>query len=266
MLVTAGLQAAATIGTFLVALVGIWQVTPIIAYQVQQQEARTTRAVGGVTGESISDRFAADAVNWWSEQVASYERVLELTGGGAGRDRTVTFEVIPAGGSSIAAGMAPDLLVVSVLDRAGTTESVKVPVNANAMPPSQYLQRCMAPGLPPPRTCVRTCRCGNCTTRSPCTRGAAPKRCGTCWGSRTCSTPRCARAAEPLALQPQPPSGAAHGRIPAGAARVPRVALARRMACVVNGSAARFPGQPARRRNERGESAHGLPGQGSRFS
>lgn len=140
MLVTAGLQAAATIGTFLVALVGIWQVTPIIAYQVQQQEARTTRAVGGVTGESISDRFAADAVNWWSEQVASYERILELTGGGAGRDRTVTFEVMPAGGSSIAAGMTPDLLVVSVMDRAGTTESVKVPVNANAMPPSQYLQ------------------------------------------------------------------------------------------------------------------------------
>ncbi|WP_298831367.1 hypothetical protein [uncultured Piscinibacter sp.] len=140
LLVTAGLQAAATIGTFLVAVVGIWKVTPIITYQVQQQEAEAKRAAPAVTGESVTDRFAADAVNWWGAQVASHQRILDLTGPNAPRDRKVTFEVIAGGSTAVAPGVAADLLVVTSTAKTGSAETVRVPVNEHAMPPSQYLQ------------------------------------------------------------------------------------------------------------------------------
>jgi len=140
LLTTAALQAAATIGTFVVALIGIWKVTPIITYQVQQQEAQIQRAAQAITGDSVTDRFAADAVNWWNAQVASYERVLALTAAGASRDRKVTFEIIAGGATAIAPGVKPDLLVVTATARSGPVETVKVPVNENAMSPSQYLQ------------------------------------------------------------------------------------------------------------------------------
>jgi len=140
LLVTAAIQAAATVGTFLVAIVGIWKVTPIITYQVQQQEAQAERAAQVVAGDTITDRFAADAVNWWSAQVASYQRILDLTGPGAPRDRKVSFEIIAGGASAIAPGVTPDLLVVTSTGRGGASETVKVPVNDHAMSPSQYLQ------------------------------------------------------------------------------------------------------------------------------
>jgi len=140
LLVTAAIQAAATIGTFLVALVGIWKVTPIITYQVQQQEAQAQRAAQAVVGDTITDRFAADAVNWWSAQVASYQRILDLTGPGAPRDRKVSFEIIPGGATAIAPGVTPDLLVVTSTGRGGASETISVPVNEHAMTPSQYLQ------------------------------------------------------------------------------------------------------------------------------
>jgi len=140
LLVTSAIQAAATIGTFLVALIGIWKVTPIITYQVQQQEAQAQRATQAVTGDSVTDRFTADAANWWSAQVGSYERILALTGPGAPRDRKITFEIIPGGATAIAPGVKVDLLVVTATARSGPVETVKVPVNENAMSPSQYLQ------------------------------------------------------------------------------------------------------------------------------
>ena len=140
LLVTAAIQAAATIGTFLVALVGIWKVTPIITYQVQQQEAQAARTAQVVAGDTVTDRFAADAVNWWSAQVASYQRVLDLTGARAPRDRKVTFEIIAAGATAIAPGVTPDLLVVTSAGRGGASETISVPGNEHAMSPSQYLQ------------------------------------------------------------------------------------------------------------------------------
>jgi hypothetical protein len=140
LLVSAALQAAATMGTFAVALVGIWKVTPIIAYQVQQQEARVEQAAQTVAGESVTDRFAADAVNWWSAQVASYQRILDLTQARAPGDRVVTFDVVSHGTTAIAPGVTPDLLVVTATARDGSRETASVPVNEHAMPPSQYLQ------------------------------------------------------------------------------------------------------------------------------
>lgn len=140
LVLTAGLQAAATIGTFLVAMVGIWKVTPIITYQVQQQEARVQRATQGAVSDSVTDRFSADAVGWWEAQVASYQRILDLTRGDAARAGTVSFEVVAGGASSIAPGVTPDLLVVTAKPRGAPAEIIKVPVNEGAMPPSQYLQ------------------------------------------------------------------------------------------------------------------------------
>ena len=140
LVLSAALQAAATIGTFLVALVGIWKVTPIITYQVQQQEARALQAGAAQAGESVTDRFAADVVSWWSAQVAGHERILELTGKRASRELKVSFEVVVDGATSIAPAVVPDLLVVTALSPGGGVETVKVPVNDDAMPPSQYLQ------------------------------------------------------------------------------------------------------------------------------
>lgn len=139
-LITGSLQAAATIGMFLVALIGIWKVTPIITYQVQQQEVQAERAkVQPLTG-SQTDVFVADALNWWIGQVQSFKRIIEVTGAGAPKDSRVAFKLVKSGGTSIAPGVAPDLLVVTVTDRQGKAESITVPVNEHAMSPSQYLQ------------------------------------------------------------------------------------------------------------------------------
>jgi hypothetical protein len=144
-LVTSALQAVATIGTFFAAVVGIWKVTPIITYQVQQQEAQAERVEQAVVptalfGEAVTDRFVDDAVRWWSGEVASYQRILDLTGGGQ-RDRKVTFEVIAAGATTVAPGVVPDLLVVTATGPGSASETVKVAVNEHAMSPAQYLQR-----------------------------------------------------------------------------------------------------------------------------
>ena len=143
-LVASALQAVATVGTFCVAVVGIWKVTPIITYQVQQQEAQAERAtrtiVPPVVGETVTDRFAGDAVSWWAAQVASYQRILDVTGPTAPRASKVSFQVIVGGATTIAPGVTPDMLVVTVTGPGGEIESIKVPANEHAMSPAQYLQ------------------------------------------------------------------------------------------------------------------------------
>ena len=125
---------------FIVALVGIWKVTPIITYQVQQQEVQAKRESVQSSSGSLTDVFATDALNWWSGQVQSFSRIIEVTGPGAPRDKKVAFQLVKSGAASIAPGVAPDLVVVTITDRQGKVESVSVPVNENAMSPSQYLQ------------------------------------------------------------------------------------------------------------------------------
>jgi hypothetical protein len=144
-LVASALQAVATVGTFFAAVVGLWKVTPIITYQVQQQEAQAERVAQAVMpstllGEAVTDRFVDDVVRWWSGEVASYQRIVDLTGGGP-RGRKVTFELIAAGATTVAPGVVPDLLVVTATGPGSASETVKVAVNEHAMSPSQYLQR-----------------------------------------------------------------------------------------------------------------------------
>jgi len=143
--IAAWLQASATMGMFLVALIGIWQVTPIITYQIQQQAqaARAPAAPYATTlpmKDTVTARFVAEAFHWWSTQVSGYRRIIELTAAPTPRDLKVSHQLISGGGQEVVAGMRPDLLVVTATGPQGDKEVVSVPVNENAMAPSQFLQ------------------------------------------------------------------------------------------------------------------------------
>lgn len=135
-LMTAGLQALATFGMFVVALIGIWKVTPIITYQVQQQQSE----LAAMAVQPETNPLVADALAWWTEQIAGYGRVMELTSESEQQERQVSFEIVSGAGAPIARGVRPDLLVVTAVDSAGNEETVSVPVNENSMSPSQYLR------------------------------------------------------------------------------------------------------------------------------
>jgi len=141
-LVAAWLQASATIGMFVVALIGVWRVAPIITYQIQQQEqqAQSQRATGRPVSESLSGRFIGDAFGWWSAQVAGYQRILELTATPGAKAIKVNYQLVSGGGTEVVPGLRPDLLIVTAVTAAAEKEVVSVPVNENAMSPSQYLQ------------------------------------------------------------------------------------------------------------------------------
>ncbi len=135
-LTTAGLQALATFGMFILALVGIWKVTPIITYQVQQQESELAQ----IAIEPNADPLVVDALGWWSGHMRNYRRVVEVIGKAEDQGLDVSFDVRAGGGAEIVAGLRPDLLVVMAIDTAGKEEVISVPVNEHAMPPSQYIR------------------------------------------------------------------------------------------------------------------------------
>ena len=114
--------------------------TPIITYQIQQQQVETRRAAAKLNADTPTGRFVADAHAWWNAQVASYQRIIELTDAENTQRSKVSYQVISGGGVEIATGLRPDLLVVTALGAAGEKETVSVPVNENPMSPSQYLQ------------------------------------------------------------------------------------------------------------------------------
>ena len=142
MVIAAWLQASATIGMFVVALIGIWQVTPIITYQIQRQEvqAQSERGAAKPTANTVTGRFVADAFGWWSAQVASYRRIVEVTATPTAQGMKVSYQLFIGGGREVVAGLRPDLLVLTASTQSGEKEVVSVPVNENAMSPSQYLQ------------------------------------------------------------------------------------------------------------------------------
>lgn len=139
-LVTGGVQAMATLGTFVVALIGVWKVAPIITYQVQQQESEVVARQTQFAGEAADDPFVQDALAWWTEQVENYGRIVELTHSAVHRGSKVSFEIRPRGGTPIAPGLKPDLLVVTAISSAGKKEVVSVHINEDAMSPSQYVR------------------------------------------------------------------------------------------------------------------------------
>ncbi|UCH46499.1 MAG: hypothetical protein JSU95_10230 [Betaproteobacteria bacterium] len=139
-LLTSGLQALATLGTFIVALIGVWKVAPIITYQVQQQESEAVARQTQFAGEAVEHPFVKDALVWWTKQVENYGQIVELTHSAVHKGSKVSFEVRRRGGTAIAPGLKPDLLVVTAISSAGKKEVVSVPVNQDAMSPSQYVR------------------------------------------------------------------------------------------------------------------------------
>jgi hypothetical protein len=141
MTLAAWLQASATVGLLVIGLIGIWQVTPIITYQIQQQQqAGAERAAATPAADSATGRFVADAHAWWSAQVASYRRIIDLTDAANAQRLQVGYQLVAGGGAEIAPGLRPDQLIVTAVGATGEKEVVSIPVNENAMSPSQYLQ------------------------------------------------------------------------------------------------------------------------------
>ena len=133
--VTSGIQALATLGTFVVALVGIWQVSPIITYQVQQQESKLSDPLSALH----ADPLVLDAFAWWAEQLRGYRRIIELMRDPEAHGRKVSYEIKKSAGTAIAPGLRPDLLVVTAIGPKGR-EVASIPVNEHAMSPSQYVR------------------------------------------------------------------------------------------------------------------------------
>jgi hypothetical protein len=137
--VVSAVQATATLGMFLVAMIGIWKVTPIITYQAAQIEEEKEAAVeaGRLTPEqALADAFANDLLAWWSERVLCYERALELIQQANGTGMNVSCTVVASKAIN-----KPDYLVVKTRDASGVRDEVRAPVNSNALPPSRYIQR-----------------------------------------------------------------------------------------------------------------------------
>ena len=82
---TSGVQAAATFGMFLIALVGIWKVTPIITYQVQQQES----ALSQIAVDDHTHPLVLDALSWWGGNVQCYDELVEILGDAKENDPNV---------------------------------------------------------------------------------------------------------------------------------------------------------------------------------
>lgn len=133
---TSGIQAAATFGMFLVALIGIWKVTPIITYQVERQES----ALAQIAVEPHTHPLILDALSWWGGHLRNYDRLVEVLGEAEDGKADVSFEILAEAGPEIVPDLRPDLLVVSATGSGGQQERISVPVNNNAMPPSQYIR------------------------------------------------------------------------------------------------------------------------------
>ncbi len=135
-LMVSGVQAVSTFGMLILAFVGIWKVTPIITYQVEQQETELAQMVA----QQDTDPLVADALTWWTERMRGYRRVVALIDEAGGKGQTVTFSVHEGAAPDVARGVYPDLLVVTTSGGGQEPQSVAVPVNEKAMSPSQYVQ------------------------------------------------------------------------------------------------------------------------------
>ena len=134
--ITSGLQATATFGMLLVAIIGIWKVTPIITYQVEKQASDLSQ----IAVEPHTHPLVIDALSWWGGHMQSYDRLIEILDEAQDGRKDVSFEILADAGAEIVPGISPDLLVLRSVDASGKQEVVTVPVNRDAMAPSQYIR------------------------------------------------------------------------------------------------------------------------------
>ena len=150
-------QASATVGMLIVAVIGITQVTPIITYQTyqieqkQQEEAEKKALKEEAALETrlpkhsvVADRFVNDVFGWWTNQVESYQQIMDAI---KSKDKKVTFKVVAGKPDSSDLMSSPDFLIVTVISAAGKKQVIKVAVNERAMNPNQYIQCKINQGL-----------------------------------------------------------------------------------------------------------------------
>ena len=150
-------QASATVGMFIVAVIGITQVAPIITYQTiqieqkQEEEAKKKALIDEAALETklpkhsvVVDRFVNDVLSWWTNQVDSYQQIMDAI---KNKDKKVSFKVVGAKQDSSGVVSAPDFLIVTAISAAGKKQVIKVAVNEGAMNPNQYIQCKINQGL-----------------------------------------------------------------------------------------------------------------------
>jgi len=153
-------QASATVGMFIVAIIGISKVVPIITYQTYQIEQKQQeeeiekkeKAEQAELGTKLpkhspsADRFVNDVLGWWTNQVESYQQIMDSIKD-KGQQQKISFRVV--GGKSDASDPvnSPDFLVVNAVSASGKKKVIKVAVNDRAMNPNQYIQCKINQGL-----------------------------------------------------------------------------------------------------------------------
>jgi hypothetical protein len=201
-LVVSTIQAFATLGAFMVALIGIWRVAPIITYQVEKQRAEALPvAMGETSGSEIATRFTTEAIAWWTPRVRDYARIIELIRTREDAGLEVSFELIEAPEDAGSGTWKADVLVVAAKHPREEDEVIRVEVNDRAMTLAHFLIRRPASGSKPlsrttrdytscPRsrrcTCVPTCPWTRSPTKSAITRttgSARPDRSPPWWKS-----------------------------------------------------------------------------------
>jgi len=140
-LIVSTIQAVATAGAMLVAVVGIWRVAPIITYQVEKQRTEPLPLVVPETsGSPLAKRFADEALAWWSPRVATYDRIVELVRTREKRGTEIGFELIGDVGAD-GEEIEPGVLVVTADQPGREAETLRVEVNEQAMQPALFIQR-----------------------------------------------------------------------------------------------------------------------------
>jgi len=157
-LTAAIVQALATVGMFIVAIFGIFKVAPIITYQTYQIEQKQEEEIKKKEKEeqaeeeqaeletklpkhSVSaDRFVNDVLGWWTNQVESYQKIMDMIANKNKQQLNIAFKIVGAKSDDSESIASPDFLIVNATDATGKKQVVKVAVNEKAMNPNQYIQ------------------------------------------------------------------------------------------------------------------------------
>lgn len=149
-------QATATVGMFAVAIFGISKVAPIITYQTYQIEQKQQQEEEIEKKETLdtklpkhspsADRFVNDVLGWWTNQVESYQQIMDIIKN-KDKQQKISFKVVGGKSDSNDPVNSPDFLIVNAVSASGKIKVIKVAVNDLAMNPNQYIQCKINQGL-----------------------------------------------------------------------------------------------------------------------
>jgi len=142
-LIVLTIQATAALGTFIAAIVGVWSVSPIISYRIQQQERlqqTEERAITLPDTHPVTARFVQEIYSWWEGQVEGYGRALDVIRARDELGLEIAYEILESPQLAGVAESVSDMLVLTATGPDGKAQVVEVAVNENAMPLTQYIQ------------------------------------------------------------------------------------------------------------------------------